>query len=59
MLLLPACRDVDLGVLWFRDESLEDTDSLPAPEIIAAEIIEDLQAALAEFAALAGLAEEE
>ena len=33
-------------IFWLRDESLEDTDNLPAPEVIAAEIVEDLQAAL-------------
>jgi type I restriction enzyme M protein len=32
---------------------LEDTDNLPAPEVIAAEIVEDLQAALDQFAAVA------
>jgi len=32
---------------------LEDTDNLPTPEIIAAEIVEDLQAALDQFAAVA------
>ncbi len=32
---------------------LEDTDNLPPPGVIAAEIVEDLQAALAEFAELA------
>jgi type I restriction enzyme M protein len=42
-----------LDVFWLRDESLEDTDNLPPPEVIAAEIVEDLQAALAEFAAVA------
>jgi type I restriction enzyme M protein len=42
-----------LDLIWLRDESLEDTDNLPAPEIIAEEIIEDLEAALAEFAAIA------
>jgi type I restriction enzyme M protein len=35
------------------DESLEDTRNLPAPELIAAEIVEDLQAALDQFAAIA------
>ncbi|MFZ1373189.1 MAG: hypothetical protein WAS01_05240 [Nostocoides sp.] len=35
------------------DESLEDADNLPAPEIIAREIVEDLTAALAEFEAVA------
>src|SRR5688572_6333082 len=42
-----------LDVFWLRDESLEDTDNLPAPEVIAAEIVEDLEAALAEFSEIA------
>ena len=36
-----------------RDESLEDTDNLPDPAILAAEIVEDLQAALDQFAQIA------
>ena len=42
-----------LDVFWLRDESLEDTDNLPAPEVIAAEIVEDLEAALAQFTEIA------
>jgi type I restriction enzyme M protein len=42
-----------LDIFWLRDESLEDTDNLPAPEVIAAEIVEDLQAALDQFGAIA------
>ena len=42
-----------LDIFWLRDESLEDTDNLPAPGVIAAEIVEDLQAALDEFSAIA------
>lgn len=42
-----------LDIFWLRDESLEDTDNLPAPEIIAAEIVEDLRSALEKFEALA------
>jgi len=38
-----------LDIFWLRDESLEDTDNLPAPEVIAAEIVEDLGAALDQF----------
>ena len=38
---------------WLRDDSLEDSENLPAPEVIAAEIVEDLQAALDQFAAIA------
>ncbi|MEJ7742344.1 MAG: hypothetical protein WKF73_07250 [Nocardioidaceae bacterium] len=36
----------NLDITWLRDESLEDMDNLPAPEIIAREIVEDLTAAL-------------
>jgi type I restriction enzyme M protein len=42
-----------LDISWLRDESLEDSENLPAPEAIAAEIVEDLQAALDQFAAIA------
>jgi hypothetical protein len=38
------------GIFWLKDESLEDSVNLPDPDIIAAEIVEDLQAALAQFA---------
>ena len=44
---------VSLDLVWLRDESLEDLDNLPPPEVIAQEIVEDLEAALAEFAAVA------
>ncbi|MFI1193741.1 hypothetical protein ACH4T9_10840 [Micromonospora sp. NPDC020750] len=36
-----------------KDASLEDADALLPPEVIAQEIVEDLQAALREFAAIA------
>jgi type I restriction enzyme M protein len=39
--------------LWLGDESLEDSANLPEPDVIAAEIAEDLQAALDQFAAIA------
>ena len=32
-----------LDIFWLRDESLEDSENLPAPEVIAAEIVEDLK----------------
>jgi type I restriction enzyme M protein len=44
---------VSLDITSLRDETLEDTDNLPPPEVIAQEIVEDLEAALAEFAAIA------
>jgi type I restriction enzyme M protein len=42
-----------LDIFWLPDESLEDMDNLSAPAVIAAEIVEDLQAALDQFAAVA------
>ncbi len=50
---LIARDKVNLDIVWLRDDSLTDSDNLPAPEIIAREIVEDLQAALTEFAAIA------
>lgn len=50
---LVARDKASLDLFWLRDESLEDTESLPPPGVIAAEIVEDLQAALDEFSALA------
>jgi len=50
---LVARDKASLDIFWLRDESLEDTDNLPTPGVIAAEIVEDLQAALAEFTELA------
>ncbi len=44
---------LSLDISWLRDESLEDTDNLPDPAILAAEIVEDLQAALDQFAQIA------
>jgi type I restriction enzyme M protein len=42
-----------LDIFWLKDDSLEDSANLPDPDIIAAEIVEDLQAALDEFALIA------
>jgi type I restriction enzyme M protein len=44
---------VNLDIIWLRDESIEDLDSLQPPEVIAREIVDDLSAALAEFEAVA------
>jgi type I restriction enzyme M protein len=41
-----------LDLFWLRDEKLEASDNLPDPDVIAAEIIEDLQAALEQFSAI-------
>jgi type I restriction enzyme M protein len=46
-----AKRDkCSLDIFWLRDESLEDSENLPPPDVIAAEIVEDLRAALEQFA---------
>mgnify|MGYP003335785617 FL=1 len=37
---------VSLDIFWLKDESLEDTENLPPPEIIAQEIADNLQSAL-------------
>lgn len=50
---LIARDKVNLDITWLKDASLEDADSLLPPEVIAQEIVDDLQAALAEFAAIA------
>ena len=46
---LIARDKTNLDIFWLKDESLEDTDNLPAPAVLAAEIVEQLQAALEEF----------
>jgi type I restriction enzyme M protein len=42
-----------LDIFWLRDESLEESDNLPEPGILAQEIVEDLQAALEQFREIA------
>ena len=49
---LLARDNVSLDIFWLKDESLEDSANLPAPEVIAAEIAEDLRAALEQFEAI-------
>ena len=36
----------NLDIFWLRDESLEDLDKLPSPDIVANELVEDLEDAL-------------
>jgi type I restriction enzyme M protein len=59
---LVARDKVNLDLTFLKDDSLADADSLPAPEVLVQEIIDDLQAALTEFQAIGealGLAPEE
>ena len=51
---LLARDGVSLDVCWLRDEALDGGASLPAPEVLAAEIVGDLEAALEGFRGLAG-----
>lgn len=46
---LLARDKVNLDIFWLRDESLEDSANLPAPDVIAEEIVEDLRTALEQF----------
>lgn len=39
----------NLDIFWLRDDSLEDIDNLPPPDVIAEEIVDNLQAALEAF----------
>jgi len=44
---------VNLDIFWLKDEALEESANLPAPEVIAADIAADLEAALEQFATIA------
>jgi len=49
---------VNLDIFWLRDESLEDSDNLPDPDIIALEIAENLEDALEQFSGIVGILRE-
>ena len=42
-----------LDIFWLKDKSLEDSESLPDPGILAQNIVEDLEAALEQFRKIA------
>jgi type I restriction enzyme M protein len=44
---------LNLDIFWLKDESLEESANLPEPDVIAAEIADDLEAALEQFATIA------
>jgi len=44
---------LNLDIFWLKDDSLEDIDSLPEPDVIAGEIVENLEAALEQFRSVA------
>lgn len=46
-------ESVNLDLFWIKDKSLEDLSNLPAPDVIALEIADDLQALIEIFSTLA------
>ena len=43
---------VSLDIFWLKDESLEDSENLPAPDLLAKEIAENLESALEQFSGI-------
>jgi len=43
-----------LDIFWLKDKSLEESENLPEPDVIAREIAEDLESALEQFKLIAG-----
>ena len=44
---------MNLDIFWLKDDTLDDPDLLPPPDEIAAEIVENLEAALERFRSIA------
>jgi type I restriction enzyme M protein len=51
---LVARDKASLGIFWLRDDSLADLDNLPPPDVVAQEIVEDLETALEQLRLIAG-----
>ena len=49
--ILPRDK-TSLDIFWIKDKSLADLDNLPSPDVLAADIIENLQSALDSFSEL-------
>ena len=43
---------VNLDIFWLKDDALEESANLPAPEIISQETTDDLEAALEQFSTI-------
>ena len=43
---------VNLDIFWLKDESLEDSESLPDPDLLARDIAENLESALEQFSTI-------
>ncbi len=44
---------LSLDIFWLKDESLEDSENLPAPDVLARDIMVSLEAALEQFSSIA------
>lgn len=44
---------LNLDIFWVKDESLEESENLPDPDVLAREIADDLEAALEQFSQIA------
>jgi type I restriction enzyme M protein len=49
---LVARDKTNLDIFWLKDDSIEDAADLPAPEVLAAEIVEELEVAIGEMRAV-------
>jgi type I restriction enzyme M protein len=47
-----------LDLFWLRDKTLEDSEDLPEPDVLAQEIADDLQTAMEQFASIAAALKE-
>jgi len=52
---LMARDKVNLDIFWLQDESLEETSDLPDPDVLAEEIVQDLEAVLEQIKSVAHL----
>lgn len=46
---LVARDKASLDIFWLKDDSLKDSENLPDPDVLALEIVENLEAALEQF----------
>jgi len=49
---LIARDKTNLDIFWLKDDSLEDASDLPAPDVLAREIVEELEVAIGEMRAV-------
>ena len=52
-------RDDSLDISWLKDDSLQDSDDLPEPDVLAREAMAELEGALADLNEIVELLEAE